>query len=62
MKKYIIQYENGAEVVHKFRSDSEALTFIADPRNLRTFGDMNLKYKSESGEYVQWDKHKRKWV
>ena len=62
MKKYILQYENGIEVTKKFRSDSEAVAFIDDPRNLRTYGDMNIRFKSQDGVVFLWDKHLRKWT
>lgn len=61
MKKYIIQQENGVELIKKFRSDTEAVAFIEDPKNLHTYGDMNLMCKAHDGKWVTWDRTMKNW-
>ena len=48
--------------VKTFRNENDALAFIADPKNLRRYGELYLWFYDEEGKRHEWRRGENKWL
>ena len=69
--KYIVLQEDDYDVtnghssyseVKTFRNEHDALAFIADPKNLRRYGELYLWFYDEEGKRYEWRRGENKWL
>lgn len=59
--KYIVYGDDDCEVT-SFRNERDALAFVADPKNLRRYGELSLTCRDANGNHYMWDERTNEWI